>query len=456
MTFQDCLIVQRESGWSLIVGSETETLSADATMEELATCVEVMSRLAGLKRFQCVLAPASTSCFFVQLNVPVDTDLRDRVELTYALEDHLPIDAESMVADFQPIPPPSVPEPQQLDAKSVAAVSLPLEPWRTLAERLETAGITVRAIVPASLLAVGVLAAQDDLSSDYLLVEGGFCDWISVHRGIVVDWKRVPLDSASLERQLALRPSEADRTVIVTDDSEVVAQLESVFKKSEIVDRSLEPLQLQGTEQVLKRRLRTFDLRREQLGPPDPLRPIQTPVRLAFASAIALLVAIAFAGWFRTQRIEAAITDLQVEQQSLFREAFPDTRVPAALLRRVRSEHARVMASRGRSGDVDLPVSGHTVLSQLIMALPDDLRYRVTKIEIDNGNVDLELQVRSPVDAGTLASRLSTAGFIVKPPVTTQSDAKTFDSTLEAEWSGTVSSQTTVSLHWSPMQESRG
>ena len=114
------------------------------------------------------------------------------------------------------------------------------------------------------------------------------------------------------------------------------------------------------------------------------------------------------------------------------------------------------MASRGRSGNVDLPISGREVLTRLLLALPDDLRFRVTKIDILNGKLDVELQVRSPVDAGTLASHLSAAGFVVKPPVTTQSDARTFDSTLEAEWSGSSVNTTSVSLRWSAVAEVRG
>ena len=98
MSFQQCLIVQREDEWWLVAGTEAETLSGDASADELATCAEVMSHLAGMKQVECILAPASTSCFFARFDVPPESDRKDRVELTYALEDHLPIDAESISA----------------------------------------------------------------------------------------------------------------------------------------------------------------------------------------------------------------------------------------------------------------------------------------------------------------------------------------------------------------------
>ena len=57
-------------------------------------------------------------------------------------------------------------------------------------------------------------------------------------------------------------------------------------------------------------------------------------------------------------------------------------------------------------------------------------------LKILNGEVDLEFQVRAAVDAGALATALESHGFEVEPPVTTRKDATTFDSVLEARWSG--------------------
>jgi DNA-binding MarR family transcriptional regulator len=436
MSFQDCLIVQRADTWSIVVGSEVETLSVDSSAEELVTCVTVMARLAGLKQFQCILAPASTSCFFARFDGPPATDLRDRVELTYALEDHLPIDAESMVADFRRLDTSS-------DAgKQVAAVAVPLEPWNEIADNFESAGIPVRSIVPASLLAVGVLASQYSQSQtvDYLLVQGASCDWLRTERGSITDWKVLGMETKALDQHRRLASSAADKIVAVTSNHEEQQLIESVFGSMESVSQPLADLELKGGEMLIKRRFSPYDLRRDLLGPPDAFRLIQTPLRCAVVAAVVLLIAVTFGSWYRTQRIETEIASLQSEQRSLFEKSFPDQRVPAALLRRIRSEHARVMASRGSGGSIDLPLSARSMLVRLLSSLPNNLRFRVTQIDIENGQLDVELEVRSPVDAGTLASHLSSVGFRVKPPVTTQSDAKTFVSSLEAEWVGSPQS----------------
>jgi hypothetical protein len=141
-------------------------------------------------------------------------------------------------------------------------------------------------------------------------------------------------------------------------------------------------------------------------------------------------------GWWRKERIETQIAEVRWQQRELFQEAFPSTKVPAALIRRVRSEHTRVMSSRGASSLVDVPQSAPEVLRELLAAFPQEVRFRIKSIKIRNGRVDLDMQVRSPVDAGVLATSLSAVGFDVEPPVTTQKDAQTFDSVLEARWLG--------------------
>ncbi len=85
--------------------------------------------------------------------------------------------------------------------------------------------------------------------------------------------------------------------------------------------------------------------------------------------------------------------------------------------------------------------------------------FEINSLTVLNGQVDLDLQVRVPTDAGKLAMSLESAGFDVKPPVTTQQDAKTFDSVLEATWIGRTPqapAQDEVSVRISIMAEVSG
>ena len=74
MSFQDCLVAQRSDGWLVMVGDESQHLPGEVTAEELVTCVDVMTKHAGLKSPGCVLAPDSASCFFATLHVASEID----------------------------------------------------------------------------------------------------------------------------------------------------------------------------------------------------------------------------------------------------------------------------------------------------------------------------------------------------------------------------------------------
>ena len=437
MSFQDCLVVERSDDWLIVVGSQTDCLGLGVPPDELVSGVKRMIKQAGLKNPSCVLAPASTSCFFSTLDAGEEIDIRDRAALTYELEDHLPIDAESIVADFVVIPSSSSEQSQR--GKSVASVAIETDRWRQVAESFESAGIPVRSIVPAGVLASRSICRDLNLAElvELLLIDGPQCDVITVQSETIIAWKHANLDPGVLRRHRLLDRVGSDRVIVIGADETQQSMIQDVYGEIEVAPDSIQSHLTRGAELFLSNQSqRWFDLRRDQLGPSDPLRPIQTQLRLATLAATLCLAALVVGGWWRTHRIENEIANIHSQQQQLFQEAFPGTKVPAALLRRVRSEHARVLGSRGASSQVDVPHSAPDILRELLAALPENIRFRFKSIRILNGQVDIDLQVRSPVDAGALATSLSSAGFVVKPPVTTQKDAKTFDSVLEAEWTG--------------------
>jgi hypothetical protein len=321
----------------------------------------------------------------------------------------------------------------------VASVAIEFDRWRTIAEAFESAEIPVRSIVPAQVLAARSVCRGLNLTDmvELVLIDRGQCDLIKVQSDSIVDWKHSTLDPKMLRRNKQLDAVKPDRVVVAGADQAQRSMLGDIYGDIELNPDLVEFHVIHGAELLLANASqRWFDLRRDQLGPSDPLRPIRTQLRLVALAAAVCLLALVVGPWWRTQRIEAEISDVRSQQQELFSRAFPNAKVPVALLRRVRSEHARVMGSRGATSQIEIPQSAPKVLRELLAALPTDVRFRIKSVKIRNGQVDLDLQVRSPVDAGALASSLAAAGFVVKPPVITQKDAQTFDSLLEAEWDG--------------------
>ncbi len=455
MSFRDCLIVERPNEWFLVVGTQTERLARDVPIEELVTCIHLMVKLAKLKAPSCLIAPASTSCFFALIPNDSDLDTRDRSVLRYEMESHVPLDAESMVADFVIVrdaqrstgsdegknSTAKKVTPDRDASNSVSAVAIELAGWRELAEALEESGLPVRSIVPSTVLATRLVCRDRDLPdrSELLFVDGDRCDAVTVAADAMIAWKHLTFEPLTIRRHRRLSGTTISRVLVAGVDQSRLDPVREIYDgiDAERIDRPLESLWMDGASLALgKPSPRWFELRRDALGPSDPLRPILPQLRLVAFAATLFLLALAVGGWWRSHQAEKAMEQLNAQQRAAFQAAFPNTPVPAALRRRIRSEHTKLMASRGATSEVEVPQSATEVLRELLAALPTSVRFRVKSLKIQGGQVDLDLQVRTTVDAGTLANALESNGFEVQPPVTTRKDAKTFDSVLEARWKG--------------------
>jgi hypothetical protein len=472
MSSRDGLIVERTQDWLVLIGTQTERLASDVPVSAIVETVQRLTQAENVRSPRCLIAPAATSCFFVSLRGDDLPDLRDRRALTYELESHVPLDAEAMVADFAPAPSvtqersqskqrdPDVNQRPAHSQHAISAVAIEIGRWKELADALEASGFAVAHIVPAPLLAARALTENAEARewTELLLVEGRECDAITLRGDQMSAWKHLSLDPDSLRLHRQLDSRTVSHAIAVGADGTQLELMRNTFQETplRINEESLEALWRRGSElSFAKHTSHWFDLRREQLGPGDPFRPIAPQLRRVTIAALVFLVAIMIGSRLRSRRIEAAIDRVSAQQRADFQEVFPNASVPAALVRRVRSEHTKVVGSRAASTELELPVSATEVLRELLTALPSSVRFRMTSLKINNGQVDIDLQVRTAVDAGLLASALQSHGFEVEPPVTTRQDAKTFQSVLEAKWSGGSRASAESPLPTSNQSESR-
>ena len=456
MALPGCLVVQHPAGngsqsdsvaanggWEIIVGDQSDRLAADVPPGELAVCANLLAQTAGIKNLNVVIAPASTSCFFVKLKPSDDIDLRDRAALTYELEDHLPIDAESMAADFVPIESPSG------EAGTIGALAIPLHPWHSIVEAFESADLPVRSLVPSSVLAARERSEGGDLAETvrWLLVDGPRCDCICVRNETILSWNHLATDESALRRQLLLDHAESDRTMVVGADPRQLELIRSIVPEARLDETRLGQSVRRGASLLLDNRSqRWFDLRRDALGPSDPLRAISKQLRWVAVAAAICFLALAIGGWWRSSRIDSEIDSIRNQQADLFREAFPDARIPGAVLTRVRSEYTRVAKSRGKNLDVEIPPSATMILRELIAALPDNIRYQIEEIVIDNGTAKIPIVVNKSGDAGDIADAIKRHGFQVPDIGSNARDGNPneWESEIEATWIGHQSDKGTA------------
>lgn len=424
-----------QGDWLAQIGDQSARIPLELGPSDLAARLAELSAAARINKPKWVVAPGSSESFFACFEIDERLDLRDRAVLRFELEDHLPIDAEAMVADFAVAASDD-------GRQRISAVAIETGIWKPRIEAIEARGQGVASVVPRAVLAAYAIRADEgnlDTSTrlHLLLCEQGRVDALTLVGPVIADWKHLACDPDALKRHRLMNDLADCRTIVAGLDTQQDSWLQSLFADVQFVDSDYDTLASRGADLILSKRVNSgFELRREALASGDRFGAVRRELGVAAICLIALLIAIAAAGWWRSERIEHRIEQIRAEQARLFRETFPEVRVPAAVVRRVRSEHAKILGSRGQATNIEIPVPATEVLRDLLAALPTDLRLRITSINILDGKVDLDIQVRSPVDAGVVAKSLAAAGFQVEPPGTTQQDGRTFQSQIEAVWTG--------------------
>ena len=102
MTPSDCLIAQGDGDWQIHFAEQSVFLNADASPAEICDAVADLANAVKAPSVRCVLAPNSDECFFTRLDLDSDIDAKDHNAMLFLLEGHLPLDAESIVADLVP------------------------------------------------------------------------------------------------------------------------------------------------------------------------------------------------------------------------------------------------------------------------------------------------------------------------------------------------------------------
>ncbi|WP_182866114.1 type II secretion system protein GspL [Stieleria mannarensis] len=434
------LVAQTESGWCLQVGSESVELDAEMSPEVVAArFARLCDDVRGAEK-RCVLGLPAGECFFVCDELPAGLDAKDRDAVSFELERHFPLDAESTVADYFVRP----------SAGQIAAVAIETRRHRTTVDALEAAGVDVVSILPTTLLVARAVQRHQSPASPFtlLMLSEATCQSVSVDGDGVYQWRQFCGGEDELARYHAVvaEPSGSSQTMIVLGRRELTFR---PVGQMEWCDRDVIQLAAEGAGLVLGGRWgRWPDLRRGDLAPSDPLKAVAAPLRRLALAATGCLVILVIASWYRGGRLAEQSGSVRQQQRALFAESFPQRRVPVMLMRTVRNEHRKTLGSRGRGDAIRLPVAATTVLRDLYRGLRQaqqlgGARFRVIDVKIVDGACSLTVRAVDAIQIGTIAQSLETVGFQVAPPASDQIDPgkdepiPTYQSTLSAVWKQT-------------------
>ncbi|NND99087.1 MAG: hypothetical protein HKN47_17355 [Pirellulaceae bacterium] len=435
-----CLLIKNRDTWRLLcINStgevQTQTIG-DCNVDELAQQVRQLTATWNVKQ-RVIVAPDAASAYFAALDSDAVAGIRDRKTLTFEMEGSLPIDAESAVADFAE------------EDGCVTGVAIEVERWAPLVDALDDAGVLVEAVSPWPILATAALVAEDKATDGDLVVwnHDGETDLLLVGTRNLRGWRHVFDNGIRLQQELAAIQSANDPDIRILSFADTSIDDDSLADATGLGSPTIEPMDqvaLRGASLVLQGRdTPWYDLRRGRLAEKDPLRMYRGSLRGLLVSAVVLLVVAIAASYWRQSVFQAEIARVQQQQRELFEEAFPDARVPAALLSRFRSEHRKALASRSTGGNVPTPQSALRVLDSFLSGLPADVRFRITQVAVTDGELRVDVQLRNHDSAGKLAAALERVGFSMLPPGTEQIDATTVASQLQGEFLPTVTTDNT-------------
>lgn len=436
------LITRSETGWLMQVGFERIELPADTGPKHAAErFADLCGTVKGAHK-RCVLALDASECFFADIELPDSIDANDRGAVTFELERHIPLDAEAMVSDHWSNP----------TSGRIAAVAVQSDRQREVIDALEAVGVEVVSIIPMAFLATRsayrLFAQQSKLESaafGLMLFHGDSIDALTMEAGRVSQWRQFFDSDDELRRHQSVTSDKVDSSgpVFIVGREQLSFPIQNPVHRS---DTTFYELAAEGANLALRGRWgRWPDLRRGNLAPKDPLFAVAGPLRILALAAVACLLVISAAAWFRGAKLADESQRIRQQQRAAFTTAYPDRRVPVMLMRTIRSEHNKALGSRGRGDTIKLPIPATTVLRQLYRGIEHaqrvgGARLRLIDITVVDGECSLTVRATEAVEIGVVAKSLETVGFQVAPPASEQIEPSkdepipTYQSTITAVW----------------------
>ncbi len=337
-----------------------------------------------------------------------------RDALRYRLEEQLPLDAESISADFVP-----------LRGGLCLGVAAETAPLADLLDGLDARGVDVAAIVPAAFLAGEEALRRSRLATLAAIAwsEESF-ELLRLREG-----KPAALYAADSPESLRLRlradllgepPAEQDSAVLIGEhlDESLRQELASAGLELARAEESPRDLAAFAARRVLRGRRGWVNLRQDALALEDPWKPVRRPLQLAAALAAILLIALSAVFYLRTRGYNQHAEQYDDQQATVFGLLYPNRPVPAYVKPYLQTELRKLSGLSG--ADVEVPARPRAMedLCRILANLPPTMRLRILELRVSPTTVLIEGEVRSHTDAQVIFQALQEEGFDVTQPDT--------------------------------------
>jgi type II secretory pathway component PulL len=409
------LVSPSKTGWRIAKTVGDETRTCEVTGSSTDKLAEALGRLGYRQEAVCLGLPSSMA-----LAVPFDSSglpRRDRRQaLLYRLEEHVPAEAERLTADFIEGP-----------GGRCLGVAVQTDRIRSVVDSLREESIPVQAICPTALLALWSLLKQVDSDADLVTLSlDGEWELVCLQGGRPAQWQH-----ASNEEDLTLYvrsrllashdPPSGSKLLVLGDLPTMTAEALrcEVEVTPAVASQDAFTLAAMGARELLQgTRAGWIDVRRGDLSAPAAWAPIAGPAKLALVAFVLLGLVLGGMGLWRSRHYASASRRVRQQQVSLFADLFPGRAVPVSILDALRSEARRCRGVRGADANVPDRLDALATLEDLLAALPQEIRLRITQVRVEPAGFYVEGQTRSHSGAELVTQALRRRGLTPEPPRT--------------------------------------
>ena len=348
--------------------------------------------------------------------------------LTFRMEAILPINAEEHAIAF-------VGSRAEEDRLGIAVRA---DRLTNLVQALEDSGHDVVAILPRALLAArtvfqGQPADEVEQPAGLIWQEGRGVDrepqtqMLLIDQGKPLRWRLIETSDLAIAQQIDLDELHAqpDRAWHVTPELEQSLTHALQPEANPTAIQTIDPadqLERNGAQAILGGGgLPWVDLRVGPLAPTNTWRRLRLPATACAAATVILLVTLIALLWVRAGQYDEMAQHFDQQAAERFRQAMPGQTVPVSPQRRLNTRLQQLRGEQGLAGDEQdwdqTPALVH--LHQSLAALPDDQRYTITDLRLEDGRLRLTGQARTHGEADQIANALRLrSAFVVDPPST--------------------------------------
>lgn len=411
--------------WRVALAGETEVKVHELDAADVEGPLEIARELAsilddwGCKRKEICLGLPSDIVLAVRFDSANLPRKQRREAMIYRLEEHIPIDAEQLTADFLP------PVGGNILGMAVETVLV-----RTIVDSLLEVGIETVAVCPTALLGLwDCLGRSNAESGDYVIVTNPQC--VDVFR--IIERQPSAWYTSSGEPSEIIRCLQAD---MLADPIEaehptalLVGSLDDQVELRVKQETSLEIISI-GEESAIVAAARTADailggqtagwvnFRRDDLAMQNTWGRFAGLIKTAVILASLLPVVLAAMFYWRGTCYNAITQNYEQEQIAEFQDIYRNQEVPTGIRSRFESELKNIAGKSGAGVELPAQPCALETLRRITTNLPPAVRLRIVEARIDITGILIEGQTRNHSGAEIISHTLAKSGFVMAQPRT--------------------------------------